>query len=508
LVTAKRKRSWLLFVWVFVAFAILVVNYALPILVAPYIYLGNAAPVASDAIYAPSLSLSFSPAENIKLHALDVPSALRAAGSAQMANKNTLAKVSVDEPDILQYTNGGEPIMRINYRYNMTGVDFGLQHYPDLALHVEGSCTTEYGWHYNTTRDSSGNILDEYHLFNDPNQQQSVSLYNSSMPLAYFFVNVVAGPPSNITWGAIVSSVGRPSYTASADPWYQTVPAVGNGNLPNYIVKAARPALSCWQNDVYSYRGHNSSIVGLTSAELPGLNMSEGLQLMLVRYLGVPTIVTFAGHLGGSVLQSAASSSTSPFGIFDAGSSRVYDDLNRLVLVAYIASANSLMNTVLYPMDVGNIPNFALESDGTVAPGIDEFVIFSNEVRTLSVSAITVIPVIFLALFVINYCLINLPSPWYRIQAVQATVLYTSLHQLAANNPGSVWRPEGGPPYIEKGDMEQSAVRPHYNKHTRTLNWEPIGSIDSGTTPLPTNDKREAVEGIVEGVFTPAEEVK
>jgi hypothetical protein len=129
-------------------------------------------------------------------------------------------------------------------------------------------------------------------------------------------------------------------------------------------------------------------------------------------------------------------------------------------------------------------------------------------VRTLSVSAITVIPVIFLALFVINYCLINLPSPWYRIQALQATVLFTSLHQLAANNPGSVWRREGGPPYIEKGDMEQSAVRPHYNKHTRTLHWEPVGPISSGTTSLPTNDKREVVEGIVEGVFTPAEEVK
>jgi hypothetical protein len=506
----RHSRALLLLVLLFLAFAVLIINYALPILVASHIYLGHAAPVAPYSIYAPSIEVSYG-ARYIKAIALNTPSALRAAGSAQVANQDILAKASVDEPEIVRYTDEGEPVIRMNYRYNMTGADFGLQHYPDLALHVEGSCTTEYGWHANTT-ESSGITTDEYLLFNDPSRVQAVSLDDGYMPLAYFSLGGVDGP--NITWAAIVSSVGRASFTTSTDPWYQTVAVIENGNFsngggpssPRYAVRAARPALSCWQTDMYSYRGYNSSIVELNSNALPGLDMSPGLQGVLVRNLGVPAIVLWGGLLGGSTLQSATSAT--PLGAFDANSSTVYDDLKRLVLVAYIGSVNALINTVLYPTEVNSVPNMVLDLDGVILPGVDEFVIFSSEVTTLSVPAIVVIPVIFLVLFVINYCMINLPSPWYRIQALQATVLFTSLHQLGADNPGAVWRREGGTGYSGKGDTEPSAVKPHYDRRTRIVNWEPVRSEGSITTSSPIDIKRKVVEEIVEGPSTPSEEMK
>lgn len=503
----RHGGASLLLVLLFLAFAVLIINYALPILVASHIYLGHAAPVAPYSIYAPSVNVSLVyDAKYIKAIALNTPSALRAAGSAQAANQDILAKASVDEPEIVRYTDEGEPIVRMNYRYNMTGADFGLQHYPDLALHVEGSCITEYGWHANTT-ESSGITTDEYHLFNDPSRVQAVSLNDGYMPLAYFSLGGIEGP--NVSWAAIVSSVGRTSFTTSTDPWYQTVANANYASdegLPEYAVWAARPALSCWQTDIYSYRGYNSSIAELNSNALPGLDMSLGLQLLLGRNLDIPAIVLWGALLGGSTLQSATSAT--PLGAFDANSSTVYDDLKRLVLVAYIGSVNALINTVLYPTEVNSVPNMVLDPDGVILPGVDEFVIFSSEVITLSVPAIVVIPVIFLVLFVINYCMINLPSPWYRIQALQATVLFTSLHQLGADNPGAVWRREGGTGYSGKDDTEPSAVRPHYDRRTRILNWEPVKSEGSITTSSPIDIKRKVVEEIVEGPSTPSEEMK
>src|SRR5437773_1436952 len=113
---------------------------------APYIIISNAAPVAPSAIYVPDLPATAQNAYLAKSYALEVPSALRAAGSVQVANMSTRAEVSVDQPELLQDLGGGEAIIRMGYRYSLTGADLGLQYYPKLTLRVEGSCTTEYGW--------------------------------------------------------------------------------------------------------------------------------------------------------------------------------------------------------------------------------------------------------------------------------------------------------------------------------------------------------------------------
>jgi hypothetical protein len=59
-----------------------------------------------------------------------------------------------------------------------------------------------------------------------------------------------------------------------------------------------------------------------------------------------------------------------------------------------------------------------------------------------------------------------------------------------------------------KGRHRAIAVRPHYDRRTRILNWEPVRSEGSITTSSPIDIKRKVVEEIVEGPSTPSEEMK
>jgi hypothetical protein len=464
----KDRRRWYLLVWMLLALGFLIASYAIPIKVAPYIIIDNAAPVSPNAIYIPSLRLSDSAISQVKINALEVPSALRAAGSVEVASSSTSAKVSVDPPVILQELGEGETILRVDYRYNITGVDFGLQHYPHLVLSVEGSCQTDYTWLIAESDDGSGVVRDEYLPFNDPNQlTQNASLYDSARPLGYFVVGSPSstGPPGNWTWGAIVSSVQRQSFSAGTDPWYLTDPTDEGAG---FVVRGGRPALSCWQNDVWSYRGRNSTILGLNSTALPGMNLSPAMQSIFNRFLSLPKIPILATRLGASSLVSA---DTALGEIFDAGSSSVYADLLRLILASYIASMNTLSDTLLFPTEHNGIPNDVRGSDGQIQPGADGFVVWSSQLRTLSIRALVIIPVITLAMFLILYCLTSLPFSWYRIQALQATVLYSCLHEKAAGHPDIDWKRAGDTPYIRTGDVEQAVFRPRFDKASRTLSW-------------------------------------
>lgn len=464
----KDHRRWLFLLWAIVAIGVCVASYAIPIVVAPYIFISTAAPVSSDAIYVPSLRYVVNDADLVKTYALEVPSALRAAGSAQVANADTRAKVFVSQPMVLQKLAGGETVLRIDYHYSITGADFGLQKYPDLILDVQGSCQTDYAWLIAQSQDSSGYIEDEYLPFDDPSfPTQNASRYDGSSPLGYFIPGNLSptGPSSNWTWGAVVSSVQRLSFSASTDPWYLTVPSGEDGF---FTVKGGRPALSCWENDVWSYHGHNSTILGLNSTALPGLDLSPALQRLFSRFLSQPKLPIVALRLGASALTSPE---TALGPIFDAGTSSVHADLQRLVLASYIATMNTLTDTTLFPTDHLGIFNDVLGSDGQVQAGVDEFVVWSSQIATLSIRALVVIPIVTLVMFLIVYCLTTLPSPWYRIQALQATVLYSCLHQRTLGGPDTELQHAGDTPYLFPDDELQARFRPRFDKHHRTLSW-------------------------------------
>jgi len=300
--------------------------------------------------------------------------------------------------------------MRIGYAYNITGLDLGLQNHPELTLNVEGSCTTEYGW-WNISGIIDDNLpsafVEAYNLFNDPQSQIVVSKYDGGPPIAYFFAPTPADAnASNVTWAAIISSVNRTSFTPGTDPWYRTGPspifeANPSPNFGPFMVLPKRPALSCWENDVWSYQGNIGSINTLDN--ITGLNLPPGLRTILVDSLGEPMIVTLGSYLRQSALKSSFTALSDEF---NANSSTIYTDLQRLVFASYIASVNSLTETTLYSNST--IAN-DVRPDGILLPGTSDFVIFSNDVVTLSVKALIIIPTIALLLWVTFIVLMLLP---------------------------------------------------------------------------------------------------
>lgn len=409
-----KSIRWLILMWIAIALAFIVVKYTVPIVFAPYIKIGSAAPVNASAIFVPSRNDtdSFSDTSNINnlmIFNFYVPSALRAVGSIDSLNGTTgiNPSLSVDQPETIGVNDDGGLITRIGYRYNVTGLDFGLQYYPDLVFSVEGSCITEYDWWVGEGNDTDypGAFVEAYIPFNDPNNTQYVSLYDGG-PRAFFFVNLPENPTSNLTWAAIISSVNRTSWFPSTDPWYLTDPnPFYDSNQPTiapYMVAPQRPALSCWENDVWSYQGHSGSIDDLPN--IPGLNMSPGLVTIFVESLGVPMIYHLGTYLQVSALKSSV---TALSNILDANSSSIYSDLERLVYASYIATVNCLTETTLFAPANG-FPN-EVAPGGILLEGTGNFVIYSNDIATLSVRSLIIIPTIAVSLWIVTIVMLLLP---------------------------------------------------------------------------------------------------
>ena len=167
--------------------------------------------------------------------------------------------------------------------------------------------------------------------------------------------------------------------------------------------------------------------------------------------------------------------------VFDAGGSSVFEDLQRLVFASYIATVNILTDSTLIPPDRGDVSNIAIGPDGQPVPGVDAFVVYSSKIATLSVRALIIVPTITLAMFLVVFGLTNLPSPWYKVHALQATVLYSYQPQ-HANLAGAIWKREGDTPYLDEshigaGEVEAPVVvrpplaRPRFDRTNRTLSW-------------------------------------
>ncbi|CAK7242911.1 MAG: hypothetical protein STHCBS139747_004414 [Sporothrix thermara] len=407
---ASHWKRW----WVYPAIAIIlscwVAQTVLSIIVPSYIFIDTAAPVNINAIVVPPNS-DTSNSATAKLFSLDVPAALRAVGGALVAASDTVKRVTITQRDI-GTTPDYEPIQEIDYSYNVTGFDLGLQHQSTLQLNVQGSCRTEYGWLLSSDN-SSGYTNDTYAIMGDSKKYGniSLSLYDGPSPVAFFYTGDAGAGLGNTTYAAFVSSVDRVSFTAGTDALYYTgsqqqQDAYLGGS--DYIVQPGRPVLSCWEANIWTYGGKNSTVIGLNNTALPGLNMPLALQLILARYLGAPRIQSIGTELGLGALQS----STTALGtIFDAGSSSAFSDLQRLILAAFIASCNTLTDTTLLSTYFGSktsAGNLAYGEDNEPRPGADEFVVWSSDVSTISVRAAIIIPLIafmswLLVFFVLTY---------------------------------------------------------------------------------------------------------
>lgn len=406
-----KDIRFLVSVWILISLALAAIKYAVPIICSGYIIIGNAAPVNPNAVFVPSRNNTGSFSDSSNINNLEIfnfyaPLALRSVGNIAALNQTQDLPISVDQPETIGVDESGGLIMRMGYRYSVTGLDFGLQYYPELHFSVEGSCITEYSW-WAGASSNDGAYVEAYIPFNNVNDTQYVSLYDGG-PRAYFFANAPeATSPTNSTWAAIISSVNRTSWFPSADPWYQTGPNPFyiNTNLSTkapYMVLPQRPALSCWENDVWSYRGHNGSIVDLPT--IPGLNLSPGLTTIFVDSLGQPMIYLLGTYLQVSALESSV---TALSNILDANSSSVYSDLQRLVYASYIATINCLTETTLFAPANGFLND--VRPGGVLLDGTGGFVIFGDNISTLSVRTLIILPVLAAALWILSVILVVLP---------------------------------------------------------------------------------------------------
>lgn len=403
---------------------------AMGILVPPLIIAGYAAPVDPNAIYIPEDTIEDDSVVATRF-ALEVPWALRALGSANLENEDVSKKVRVSHAVQLGERDNGEKILRIDYGYRVTGTDFGLQHHTDLALDVTGSCVTEYGWLQRTDVVPSTQVLvDSYQVFDNPSLVQ-ISLSQGLQPVAFFYLGSNTNgtlDTSNATWAVLISSVNRTSFSPGADPWYLTNPGTSEAA---YTVRNARPALSCWQDDVWSYKGRNTTVVELGPVDFPSLALSEGLQTIFARYLTEPMIRQVGSRLGASAL---LSSTTSVGQIFDAASSSIHNDLERLVLAAYIATTNILTDSTLYPAGADrDVPNAAL-GDGQILDGLADFVVWTSEATALSLSVIIAIPSVLVGIWVLAILMLY----WTPVKIVNGLDSNDMYEKLRDTHPGAV----------------------------------------------------------------------
>ncbi|PON27457.1 hypothetical protein TGAM01_v203838 [Trichoderma gamsii] len=466
----EKIRIWMVGI-LFLVLIAYIGQTALSIIVPPLIIVNNTAPVNPNAVYVPTVK-SDNPS-TAALYVLEVPSALRAVGSTGSAKELLDQRVTITPTDTLGKTSDGEPIIGISYSYDVTGADFGLQKYPELTLNVSGSCVTDYSFFVKTTN-STPYLVDWYTIYN---KTESASLFDGREPVAFFYPgdSFIKGAleTSNTTWAALVSSTQRSSFTAGTDPWYLTE-SIPNANTDTaYRVRSARPVLSCWEDNVWSYKGHNSTVLGLNSTLLPGLELSQGVQFIFSAHLYQPMIFTVASHLGLSAL---LSTTTAVSQIFDAGASSIQTDLSRLVQAAFIATSNVLTDTTLYP------PNSDQKLENWVAglSGVGDFVVWSPDASALSMNVLISIPSLLAGVWLLATLLLFL-TPVKVINGLDSGLMFTAIKQEnpdfdpVHDKPGATLQEVSNNIDVEKGSQSTGDDKKGPTQTTAAV----ITSIDS-----------------------------
>jgi len=376
--------------FVFIALAMTVGNIIAGILVPVHLSMGNVAPAAKDAIFYPDLLLYASVDANgtggYRLGSLFAPPVLRALGSIEPSQVTVRERVKVD----VQVDDGSA---EATYNYSVTGVDMGLQSDLKLQLKVNGSCRTDYTWLLNSTKQA-----DTYRLFG--NDTLSVK-YQPEMvhPPKLGFGLDYEREGSNTTYAIIITTGGLYSHTPGQDPWYLTGRSGVNASAAYQVVRG-RPVLSCWEHNMWHLNGKEEGTRDLD--KLPGLKLDRLWVKVFQFEFGIPR-VTWVGSLGGqSALKSASYFVASSY-VLDAGASTMKNDLERLVLAAWVSSRNVLRDTTTY--DRNGMQNSAEGPGGSVEAASAQFVLQSGDVVTLSARILISVPSILLFLLIIQQSL-------------------------------------------------------------------------------------------------------
>lgn len=457
----KKWRDWLyILLWMFAAAVLIAATYVLSIGVPRFLLLGNGAPVNPKSIYIPAVP-SNAPTEVVyEAYALRVPAFLRAAGTV---NPATLQKVTVGPTLVSSGVNG--TIKQVNYAYNITAADFGLQHAAGLVLSVEGSCITEYGWLYSSGLDSSGTWIDNYSFPGyepDKSGSANLSLYDGPLPIGFFFLGLNE-TITNTSFAIAVSSVGRLSFNPGIDPLYATSKIVlTDEKSPNYIVMTGRPMLSCWENNLWSYHGQKGAASELSKHA--NLNIPDGLEkIFFDQFLGMPMIVGVGLALGSRALQSI---STVVGQTFQADSASMESDLHQLVAASFIASKNFLIDTTTIKNSY-MFNNTAVDrKTGNLYAGAADFIVTSSDIATISIKVLITIPLILILVLFLITIITQSSASWNKAQALQATVLYSCLDERSVGRTKGTWNRSSYVAYYNADAENQATLKPEFEKDT------------------------------------------
>ncbi|KAL7823716.1 hypothetical protein V8C26DRAFT_383639 [Trichoderma gracile] len=369
------------------------------------IQIGTVAPVRPSMVFYPHLTKDKT-TELLYLGAI-APATLRAIGSIE-ASKVTKRKDVNLPPNNLQpigQSESGEDIYRYPYDYNLTGVDFGLQHGSDLSLTVSGSCTTEYGWYVNKSSKGASDTGDAYNLWNNASEPYSVPITMDTIqdaPKAGFVLHPRAEQQykdsGNTSFAIIIWAAHRASIKEGDDPWYTTEPRTADFEAPfkaQFWIKRGRPALSCWQKDTWRYGSHEvKTVQGLQN--ITGIKVKTVLLNVLAEALRVPVITGIGNGSGNSALKSAITSANS---VINAETSKIRYDLERLVLASYVFTRNVFLDTTMFLSNDG-LQNIMHSTKETPEDGAGDFVLSSPNFQTFSMVGLIVLFVTLVTLLI------------------------------------------------------------------------------------------------------------
>ncbi|GAB1312671.1 hypothetical protein MFIFM68171_02881 [Madurella fahalii] len=380
------------------------------------VQIGSVAPVRPSSVYYPVTPQPTVYVDILKEFGMRAPGVLRALGSVEAAKVTMRSRVSVDYDRGAGVWENGEPIHRLAYDYRVSGIELGLQHGAGLELAVRGACVTEYSWYADNQREST----DLYQLWgrNDASFPVPIDPYNiQHAPKATFWPHPEApaqyAKDGNISFAVIVWSAHRTSITEGADPWYTTEPRNSSVDAPynaQFWMKRARPVLSCWEQNTWSWAGQTVRNVAELK-NVTGIKVPQSLLAVLEAAFTTPVLVRLGNASGDSALRSRT---TSPNGVIDAGASSIHDDMERLLVASFVASRNVFVDAIMFEQD-GTYPNLVQDSTGQPAAGAGDFVVSSPDIQTFSLGGIVAIVVILIVLLLIESvisCIIRLhPHP-------------------------------------------------------------------------------------------------
>ncbi|PMD66206.1 uncharacterized protein K444DRAFT_472383, partial [Hyaloscypha bicolor E] len=410
--TATGNDFWLGMLLLLTAFLLAVGGIVAGIFYTDSLQIGQAAPVHPASVFLPNIELFQGDlATALRYQAAGAPSVLRALGSAESVDDNTRRQsVSIGAPRQLPDSNETHPKYSMDYSYTITAADFGLQTHRGLVHNVKGRCETTYDWlHPLDVEGSWPGSMEVYYPWDDT--ASAVPVDGPMWPVrghlelaAITQPQSLEGYSSNQTYALIIKSANVQSYSSTTDPWYFTERIDSlNSNLSKevtitapYRVKPGRPALSCWQNTEFCFRGACSSRL-FENHRADRQNISEGLRDIFTTQFANPMIVSIGLAAGVSALRSFVGSVRGT--MIDAASAKMQDEVTRLVLAGYLASKEVLRDVTL--MQRGDFENFLLDDKGNPKPGAADFVIKTGDVVSVRLDLLILAPVICVVLWVL-----------------------------------------------------------------------------------------------------------